>query len=153
MGGTRPRRRYYLAMTVRSPFGLCAIVVALAPPAFATKPCPELACAPGGKFDAATCRDKASYIVVGKIAKVAHRREPPPLTKDFAEFTVEVVRWEKGEPKAKAGTLVFQVGWCNNRLEPPAGAEGKAFRFFGTGDPTVGKEDGGPQYLYFVPAE
>ncbi|HKA88135.1 MAG TPA: hypothetical protein VKE22_10730 [Haliangiales bacterium] len=139
-------------MTVRFLFGLGS-VLALASPASATKPCPELACAPGGKFDAATCQAKSSYIVVGRMQKVAHHREPPPTAKDFAEITVQVVRWEKGEPKTKPATLVFQVGWCNNRQEPPDGAEGKTFRFYGTGDPVVSKEEGGPQYLYFVPAE
>ncbi len=125
----------------------------LASPAFATKPCPPPPCAPEGKFDSTLCREKAQWIVVGKIEKVVHHHEPPPVTKDFAEFTVRTVKWEKGEPKTKLETLVFQVGWCNNQMEPPDGAEGKTFRFYGMGDPGVSKQEGGPQYLHFVPAD
>ncbi len=86
-------------------------------------------------------------MAVGDVSSVVHHPAGPPLSKDFAEFTFTVRRWEKVERKRKAGqTYRFTVGWCENQQELPRETTGP-FRVFGTSPGAQGQL----RYLFLEP--
>lgn len=115
----------------------------------ATKPCPESVCYPRTTFDKPACERAATWIAVGRIVKVVDHPMGEPLFKNFAEFTVEIDRWEKGKPASPPKRIAFRVGWCKNgRTLPEDPKELKApMRFYGAGSPTAAE----PEYLWFAP--
>jgi hypothetical protein len=116
-------------------------------PLLATKPCPPSPCLDkNGKLDDEKCRVVSEWIAVGTITKIKHDRKGYPLNKDFAEFTLNVIQWEKGDCKKLGKKLRFKVGWCQNQFELPK-ETGGLFRFYGTyqTEPIYN----GLQYYYF----
>ncbi len=109
----------------------------------ATKPCPPSPCPePSGALARSRCSEAAEWIAVGVVSRVVHHREGPPLSKDFAEFTFTVKRWEKGAGKT-GQKIRFQVGWCDNQQELPNDTS-VPFRIFGA----AAGPQGEPRYLF-----
>jgi hypothetical protein len=112
--------------------------------ATATKPCPEDPCYTPGEFHAGACRALAKWIVVARLTAIRHQPQPAPVLKDFAEFEVQIEKWEKGQSTVEK--LQFRVGWCDNSLPPPKQI-GARMRIYGKGDPGARE----PQYLGLEP--
>ena len=97
----------------------------------ATKPCPPSPCMDEhAQFDLKKCRSVSDWIAVGTISHIKHKKEGPPTNKDFAEFTLDVIKWEKGGENL-GKKLRFKVGWCYNQDELPSNTAG-LFKFYGT---------------------
>jgi hypothetical protein len=130
------------------PVILCIMLASLllaALSARATKPCSPSPCLDSaGRLDVSKCLDAASWVAVGKIIRVQHHPEGPPLAKDFATFILSINRWEKGEFK-NIHEIQFKVGWCDNAQELPNDTSG-LFRLYGIGVP--GSESTPAAYLY-----
>jgi len=116
-------------------------------PAWATKPCQSEPCGDEG----VGCKEKASWIAVGRIEALKHNRQGPPLSKDFASFTLVVVRWEKELGKDRPERIQFSVRWCENR-QGPSGDKG-LFRVYGANAPSTSEKDGGALYYRIEPVE
>ncbi len=112
----------------------------------ATKPCPESVCYPMTRFDEPACTAAAAWIFTGKIIKVVDHPTGEPTFKNFAEFTVQIDRWEKHPPKDPPRTITFRVGWCKNGRVLPDKRTGR-FRFWGAGEVSARE----PEYLWFEP--
>lgn len=121
----------------------------IAAPSGATKPCPESVCYPQTTFDRPACERAAAWIAVGRIVKVVDHPTGEPTFKNFAEFTVEIDRWEKGKPASAPKRVQFRVGWCKNgRTLPEHPKDRQApMRFYGAGSPNAAE----PEYLWFAP--
>src|ERR1700737_1822875 len=96
-----------------------AVCVTQASSVLATEPCLSSPCQDSsGLLVRSKCVEAAVWVAVGAVSNVVHHPAGPPLSKDFAEFTFTVRRWEKG--KGKAGQRYqFHVGWCENQQELP----------------------------------
>jgi len=122
-----------------------AIGIFLLPPSalLPTEPCPSSPCQePSGALTRSRCNEAAEWIAVGDISEVVHHKQGPPLSKDFAEFTFTVKRWEKGTGKT-GRKLRFHVGWCDNQQELPKDTS-SPFRVFGAPPGPNGE----PRYLF-----
>lgn len=113
-------------------FALALVLSGFAETALATKPCPPSPCAPHGAFDAAACAAAADWVATGVVDNVEHHRQGEPLFKDFADFDFVSRASEKGAGPAR---VHFQVGWCENRVEPP-GESGTEVRVYGVEPPS-----------------
>ena len=97
--------------------------------AHATKPCPASPCFnSSGEFIEKQCFEAAEWVAVGNVGNVVQRQEGKPLNKNFANFSLEVERWEKGNLSTKV--LQLNIGWCDPDF--PKG-ENSRFRIYGSG--------------------
>jgi hypothetical protein len=114
---------------------------------FATKPCPTPKCYNENlNFNLEECRKIADWIAVGNITDVENSEQGYPLNKNFASFTLQVSRWEKGGGE-KIAQIKFKVGWCDNWQELPTDTSG-LFRFYGESISDDGQNDSN-HYYYF----
>jgi len=124
---------------------LLLVIAACSAQAYATKTCLPSPCAPHGAFDAAACAEAADWVATGPLENVTHHREGEPFFKDFADFDFEPRGIVKGDVPAR---VHFQVGWCENIVEPP-GDSGARVRVYGVTPPT---DPGQPsRYLWIEP--
>lgn len=133
----KPGRRAVLAI------GICLVQASAIR---ATKPCPTSPCQEeSGALARSRCSEAAEWVAVGVVSGVIRHREGSPLSKDFAEFTFTVKRWEKGASKA-GRKIRFQVGWCDNQQELPRDTS-TPFRVFGAPPGPQGEA----RYLFLEP--
>ena len=112
----------------------------------ATEPCLRSPCEDSyGSLVRSRCVEAAAWVAVGAVSNVVHHPEGPPLSKDFAEFTFTVRRWEMGKGQANQ-RYRFKVGWCENQQVLPKDTT-VPFRVFGTSPGAQGE----PRYLFLEP--
>ena len=125
---------------------LLLLLVLLALPLNATKPCPSSPCfdQPSGQFNARKCDAASDWQAVGHIKNLVHHPQGQPLMKDFATFTFVVEQWVRGrDPKVKE--IPFTVGWCKNAEKMKS--DHGSFMFWGKNKPKV--ENAEWEYLHF----
>jgi hypothetical protein len=134
--------RLYKCLGLALMLGLhCALV-------HATKPCPPPPCTRStGQFDAAGCATRADWVAVGELVDVVRHPTGAPLNKDFAEFTLRVIAWEKAGQRTPA-QIRFRIGWCENGQDLPSVTRGR-FRFYGVALPA--DDSAAATFLHFEP--
>ena len=104
-------QRFNWRTSALRPATLLAVLIAVpSSPALSTKPCPPPPCESHGKLDPEKCQTLAAWVAVGTISNVVHHEQGPPLSKDFAEFTLTVQKWEKGAGKVGQAFLEELLG-------------------------------------------